>query len=89
MITRGQVWEGTWEEIAQHADRLAGKRLRVEVLENGHEAAIEGGETLAEALSGLIGVIDSSHRLGGVSHLSEDEHSFSEDLEQKRREGFL
>jgi hypothetical protein len=31
------IIEGTWEEIARQADLLAGKRLRVEVLENGHE----------------------------------------------------
>ena len=29
------VLEGTWEQIAEQADRLAGKRLRVEVFENG------------------------------------------------------
>jgi hypothetical protein len=30
------VLEGTWEEIARQASRLAGKRLRVQILENGH-----------------------------------------------------
>lgn len=28
-----QVLEGTWEEITQHADELAGKRVRLTVLE--------------------------------------------------------
>jgi alkylation response protein AidB-like acyl-CoA dehydrogenase len=28
-----QVLEGTWEEITQHADELAGKHVRVTVLE--------------------------------------------------------
>jgi len=39
-----QVLEGTSEEIAQQADRLSGKRVRVMVLENGQGAA--EGETL-------------------------------------------
>ena len=34
-----QILEGTWEEIAQQADLLAGKRVRLFVLDNGQEAA--------------------------------------------------
>jgi hypothetical protein len=39
MSSSRQILEGTWEEIAQQADRLAGKRVRVEVLENGQADA--------------------------------------------------
>jgi hypothetical protein len=39
MSSTRQILEGTWEEIAQHAERFAGKRLRVEVLENGQAEA--------------------------------------------------
>lgn len=47
-------------------------------------------QTLAEALAGRIGVIDSSKTNGGrVSHLSEDEQAFGDHLEQKRRESRL
>jgi hypothetical protein len=38
MIHTEQILEGTWEEITRHAVRLAGKRVRVEVLENGSTA---------------------------------------------------
>jgi hypothetical protein len=37
-IHNRDIFEGTWEEIARHADRFRGKRLRVEVLENGQDA---------------------------------------------------
>ncbi len=48
----------------------------------------EPGETLADALEGLVGVIDSSRHNGGVvSRLSEDKEAFGDYLEQKRREG--
>lgn len=30
----GQIYSGTWEEIAQHADELRGKRVRLVVLED-------------------------------------------------------
>ena len=32
MVAAPEVLEGTWDEIAQQADRLAGRRLRVVVL---------------------------------------------------------
>lgn len=34
-----QVLEGTWEEIAHHADELAGKRVRLTVVEEAPAAA--------------------------------------------------
>ncbi len=40
MTRTAQVLEGTWEEIQRQGEHLAGKRLRVHVLENGL-----GGET--------------------------------------------
>jgi hypothetical protein len=58
-----QVLEGTWEEIARHADELSGKRMRLMVLEEcsprqvGQSALEE--RPLAEMLEGLVGVIDS------------------------------
>lgn len=40
MITAPHVIEGTWEEIAsRHAAELAGKQIRITVLENGAAAA--------------------------------------------------
>lgn len=37
----GPVIEGTWEEVARQSDRLAGKRVRVIVIENGQEPCAE------------------------------------------------
>ena len=61
------VLEGTWEDIAEHATELAGKRVRVFVLEsppaqNGLPASLAEIEErpLAEALQGIIGAIDST-----------------------------
>ncbi len=43
MIETRQILEGTWEEIARQGERLAGKRVRLEVLESGREEAQEPG----------------------------------------------
>ena len=45
--------EGTWEEVLEHGDELAGHRVKVIVLE-------EKGtpQSLAEALKGKIGVLE-------------------------------
>jgi hypothetical protein len=34
-MSAGQVLEGTWEEVSRQAERLAGKRVRLVVVENG------------------------------------------------------
>ena len=40
-----QVIEGTWEEVSRHADTLAGKRVRLTVLEGDDTVAlISAGE---------------------------------------------
>jgi hypothetical protein len=48
------VIEGTWEEVAQHAAELAGKRVRVTVLD-------ESAATLDRALAGLIEAAERLH----------------------------
>lgn len=60
-----QVLEGTWEEITRHGEELAGKRVRLTILDNaapprdGKESSIEESP-LSELLEGLTGVVDSS-----------------------------
>ncbi len=44
-----QVLEGTWEEIAQHAGELAGKRVRLTVVEE-TPAAVQPNEAMLEAM---------------------------------------
>lgn len=54
------VLEGTWEEVAQHAAALSGKQVRLTVIESAQtEPSPVEERPLAEALKGLIGVIDS------------------------------
>jgi len=50
------IVEGIWEEVAQRANEFAGRRVRLIVLD---ERALKPERTLAEALEGLVGVIDS------------------------------
>ena len=48
-----QVLEGTWEEITQHADELAGKRVRLTVFEEtpvDESTAPRPNEAMLEAL---------------------------------------
>lgn len=43
-----QIYEGTWEEIAQHAPELAGRRVRLTILEE--PSQIEPNRAMLEAL---------------------------------------
>lgn len=45
-----QVLEGTWEEIAKHAESLVGKKLRVTVLEDEPKAKRKPNEGMSETL---------------------------------------
>jgi hypothetical protein len=48
MTMAQQIYEGTWEEIAQHASELVGRRVRLTVLEE--SAQIEPNRAMLEAL---------------------------------------
>jgi hypothetical protein len=52
MITKFRELEGTWEEILEHGTELAGKRVRVVVLDNNIETEEETPKrsTLGELL---------------------------------------
>ena len=70
------VLEGTWEEVAQRAGELAGRKVKLIVLD---EPSPE--RSLADALQGIAGVIDSTEE-------SPDRHPptpFSEILAEKFR----
>ncbi len=45
-----QVLEGTWEEIAAHADELAGKRVRVSVEMDAPSAAVQPNLKMLDAM---------------------------------------
>lgn len=49
-----EVLEGTWEEIAQHAEELTGKRVRLTVLEESCEELRAVGSQPNEAMLQVI-----------------------------------
>lgn len=85
-----QVFEGTWEEIAQHREEFSGKRLRVLVLPAGDpdsdtSAVIEerAAKTLTERLGSFIGAGEGT----GEAFSEHTGERFTEYLVQKHREG--
>ena len=84
-----QSFEGTWEEIAQHAAELAGRRVRLTVLEDapkGTPPAANGkpapAQTLDVRMKDYIGSVSSGtpHNTGRRS-----EEIFGEIVMEKRR----
>jgi hypothetical protein len=90
MSTTRQVIEGTWEEIAQYAESLAGQRLRVEVLEPEAAAPPVNGprpapHNLAERLGDYVGAVKGT----GEALSERTGERFGDYLLQKQREGRL
>lgn len=73
-----QVLEGTWEEVARHAEELAGKRVRLIVI---GDALPMLERPLSAALEGILGAIDSTDQ----SQLGHPATSFSEIIAEKFR----
>ena len=72
-----QTFEGTWEEIVEHAAELTGRRVRVTVVEN----PSEGKPSLEELMSGYVGSVSSEQ----PHNLSERvEEVFGEIIEEKQ-----
>lgn len=88
MSTVRRIIEGTWEEIAAHADALAGHRLRVEVIDSEPAAAPTNGHAprnLAELLGDYIGAAQGT----GDALSERTGERFTEHLAQKKRESRL
>ncbi len=57
----GNIYEGTWEEIASHASELTGRRVRLTVLDLiSDEEKTPPGYPLAEALKEKVGIIEGA-----------------------------
>ena len=70
-----KVLEGTWAEIAAHADEWNGQRLRVEIEEmpvngaqNGAPPEDEEGPTLLEMLGDIVGSVQGMPEDLGRNH---------------------
>jgi hypothetical protein len=73
--------EGTWEEILEHADELAGRRVRVTVL--APEAEVESGKPpLKPENQRMLEVLEEWYR----TPLTEEEKEVLDGFEQFRRE---
>jgi hypothetical protein len=62
-----QVLEGTWEEIARHADRFAGRKVRVTILEDEPSEKPKPNLAMLEALRKIEERNKNSRETGGES----------------------
>ncbi len=83
------IFEGTWEELATHADELRGKWLRLTVIS---DDVIARGATettqpsnLAEFLGDFIGSVEGS----GANNSEDTGEKFTQYLVTKHKEGHL
>lgn len=83
-----QVLEGTWEEIAAHADELAGKRLRVIVEIDAPEAVKQpnvGPPNMGPPNEQMLGILrDIAERQQGRRHTSGEN---TQELIRQARDG--
>ena len=56
-----RVLEGTWEEITRQASRLAGRKVRVTILDEEPERQSKPNEGMLEALDRKSTRLNSSH----------------------------
>jgi hypothetical protein len=89
VLEEAKIWEGTWEEIASHAEEFKGRRVQLLVFNssrsaNGTVNAMQNEaepETLDKALAGYIGTID-----GPETDISErSEEIWGQYVEEKHR----
>lgn len=79
-----QTIEGTWEEIAERAEELRGKRLRVTVIEPPALSRYEG-MSIAEMFEGRTGLVEFEP--DDVAEKAEE--YFGQIVEEKYRKGKL
>lgn len=88
-----QVWEGTWEEIKERGESLAGRRVRLILLPGGADKQPNGdnGQGRSELLADLV------HQAEGLDAIPADlpqptdphEVTFGENVAEKfRKQGF-
>jgi len=84
---RLEILEGTWEELAIHAEKLKGRRLRVIILPS-EAAATEGSAdqtTLRETAIRLFSEADMIEREPGAPSSDPHEKAFGEIVAEKYR----
>ena len=83
-----QSFEGTWEEITQHAAELTGRRVRLTVLEDAAkgESAAPPEETLAQALEGYVGKFASGAPHNNAANVEKIWGDYVVEKHRKRQE---
>jgi len=88
-MAEADIFEGTWEELATHAEELRGKRLRLTIISNPGDADEANQpfqpKNLAEFLGDFIGSVE-----GNSANNSEDTgDKFTRYLVKKHADGHL
>jgi hypothetical protein len=85
-MTELEVLEGTWEELAVHAEILKGRKLRLIVLPK--EEEIPGGplqQQLHDRAARLLATIDNLERKPGPLHDDPYKKAFGEIVAEKHK----
>jgi hypothetical protein len=83
-MARIDILEGTWEELAAHADAFKGRRLRLIVLPEETEAIAPPDETvLREAAGRLFAEADGLERTPGEAPADLHKAAFGESITEK------
>jgi hypothetical protein len=86
-MARLEVLEGTWEELATHAEKLKGRRLRVIILPPEAAATEVSADqtTLRETAIRLFSAADTIERAPGEPSSDPHEKAFGEIVAEKYR----
>ena len=83
--TQRKVFEGTWEEIAKHAEELKGQRLRLVVLDSLAAGDPPSQEELRDRMLARLAAGASIPREPGILSTDPLEREFGEAVEEKHR----
>jgi hypothetical protein len=82
-----EVFEGTWEELAAHAEAFKGRKLRLIVLPVAAETTARGTDELRlrEAAARLFAAVDGIERVPGTPSSDPYKAAFGEIIAEKHR----
>jgi hypothetical protein len=86
-MTRLEVFEGTWEELAAHAETFKGRKLRLIVLPVAAETTARGTDELRlrETAARLFAEADCIARAPGIPSSDPYKATFGEIIAEKHR----
>lgn len=86
-MSRVEILEGTWEELATHAEKFRGRKLRLMVLstESGVTRTAEAQSTFSQAAQRLFVEADNTEREPGTPSRDAHKKAFGEIIAEKYR----